>query len=37
MELAKIHKFQLQVSVARVSHVLDAETCQFSIGVHGRP
>ena len=40
MELARIHRFQLQVSSARVSHFLDAETCEFcasSIVVHGRP
>ena len=39
MELAKIHKFycQLQVSAARVSHFLDAETFASSITVHGRP
>ena len=33
MELAKIHtssSCQLQVSAARVSHFLDAETCEFS-------
>ena len=45
MELARIHtsfSCQLQVSSARVSHFLDAETCEFcaqvpslSMGVHG--
>ena len=44
MELAKIHtsfSCQLQVNAARVSHFLDAETCDFSkvpslsMGVHG--
>ena len=30
MEIAKIRKFQLQVNAARVSHFLDAETCEFS-------
>ena len=31
MELAKIRQFQLQVNAAtRVSHFLDAETCEFS-------
>ena len=27
--LAKFHKFQFQVNAARVSHFLDAETCEF--------
>ena len=29
MELARIPTFQLQVSSARASHFLDAETCEF--------